>query len=489
VAFWVLLLFLFFIEPGAAKVEKPCGPIFYSHNGGGVELYWFYPGRFASSSVNRETNISHYSCPSTEDRQYAVMVPFDILPPVFIENISLFLYHLDPFPGLAGDPFTPLNLSLRSSLSAEDSARLWEGEISRESYDISNNNQFSRSIGEAIAADYHFWTSLEWRSGYPTAPLVGLSPIFTGKRQYLLSIENPELTPEVLADEYTVGIDFLGWTGVNDINDSCDDAIDFKVLFLDDLDDTGNFQILAESIDSDSLYCLVLPEKNGYLAVAASDDTNSIHSEYIPFMIDSIMPLQVSPLLFDTVISPDEGEQLYPVTLFNKSGKSLSLSFRYDSTALSLDQKMVSLPAGNEIAVNITPLNIDTNSETKYSIVINCPDYYPMIYHLRFRPDKPLDITETANLPAFFSVSELFPNPFNPDVSLKISNPDGRPLRLTIYNLVGQEITAKSLSGRGERIVKWDGVDRYGRDVASGIYFFRVESGNRTIIRKGFLLR
>jgi hypothetical protein len=74
-----------------------------------------------------------------------------------------------------------------------------------------------------------------------------------------------------------------------------------------------------------------------------------------------------------------------------------------------------------------------------------------------------------------------YPNPFNATTALVYSLPNigaqPAPVRLTIYNILGQEI--KSLTNErqlpGRHIVYWDGTDQYSVPVASGVYLYRLE--------------
>ena len=62
---------------------------------------------------------------------------------------------------------------------------------------------------------------------------------------------------------------------------------------------------------------------------------------------------------------------------------------------------------------------------------------------------------------------------------------------LTIYNLLEQEVRTL-VNGRqapGQYDVRWDGRDRSGRRVNSGMYLYRLKTGSRSESRKMLLLR
>jgi hypothetical protein len=83
------------------------------------------------------------------------------------------------------------------------------------------------------------------------------------------------------------------------------------------------------------------------------------------------------------------------------------------------------------------------------------------------------------------------PNPFNPATEITYSvDRDGR-VRLAVYDVGGRLI--RTLVDRpmpaGTHSADWDGRDDGGRAVASGVYFYRLQVGKRTLTRKALLLK
>lgn len=86
---------------------------------------------------------------------------------------------------------------------------------------------------------------------------------------------------------------------------------------------------------------------------------------------------------------------------------------------------------------------------------------------------------------------ELYPNPFNPTLSIAFELPKSAPTSLKIFNIKGQfvkELLASELP-KGRHCATWDATDAQGRKVASGIYFIKVESGGETALRKAILMK
>jgi len=59
-------------------------------------------------------------------------------------------------------------------------------------------------------------------------------------------------------------------------------------------------------------------------------------------------------------------------------------------------------------------------------------------------------------------------------------------VKITVFNLLGKEVATLVNEQRpaGVYAVRWDGSDASGRQTASGIYFYRIQAGDRTDIRK-----
>lgn len=98
---------------------------------------------------------------------------------------------------------------------------------------------------------------------------------------------------------------------------------------------------------------------------------------------------------------------------------------------------------------------------------------------------------EDPNLPDRISLSQNFPNPFNPSTEIQFSLPSAALTRLTIHDLLGREVLTlldQSLPA-GQYGVVWDGHSRNGETVASGVYIYRLTAGTTSLSRKMLLLR
>jgi len=82
-----------------------------------------------------------------------------------------------------------------------------------------------------------------------------------------------------------------------------------------------------------------------------------------------------------------------------------------------------------------------------------------------------------------------YPNPFNPTTMIYFETTNlHENSRIEIFNIKGQKV--KQFSDiRGQHSVVWNGKDDKGKSVSSGIYFYRLESGDFSEIKKMILLR
>ena len=94
-------------------------------------------------------------------------------------------------------------------------------------------------------------------------------------------------------------------------------------------------------------------------------------------------------------------------------------------------------------------------------------------------------------IPEELSLDGNYPNPFNPVTTIRFGLPEPRNVRITVVNILGQEITELVNGWRdmGRHEVMWQGVDGSGKAVASGMYFTVLSDGNKIIVQKMLLLK
>jgi len=102
-----------------------------------------------------------------------------------------------------------------------------------------------------------------------------------------------------------------------------------------------------------------------------------------------------------------------------------------------------------------------------------------------------LDLEDNIVAPEEFQ-TKAYPNPFNPTTTIMFNLPNESGVNLAVYNVKGQKI--KSLihneqREKGRNEVSWNGKDQQGKAVSSGIYFYRLETDQRTAVQKILLMK
>ena len=93
---------------------------------------------------------------------------------------------------------------------------------------------------------------------------------------------------------------------------------------------------------------------------------------------------------------------------------------------------------------------------------------------------------QTPGVPVEYKLYPNYPNPFNPSTRITFDNPKSGITRLDIYNSLGQKISTlyNGKLSAGEHTFNWNAVD-----YPSGIYIYRISSGNFNAVRKMILLK
>jgi hypothetical protein len=84
-----------------------------------------------------------------------------------------------------------------------------------------------------------------------------------------------------------------------------------------------------------------------------------------------------------------------------------------------------------------------------------------------------------------------FPNPFNPQTSVRVRAPAGSRVDVAVYDVAGRRVRRlwSGVVGEPERLVAWDGRGDDGDRVASGAYLVRATAGGRSGAVKVILLK
>ncbi|MCC6476243.1 T9SS type A sorting domain-containing protein, partial [bacterium] len=157
-------------------------------------------------------------------------------------------------------------------------------------------------------------------------------------------------------------------------------------------------------------------------------------------------------------------------------------------SAYTLSQTTFSVAAGDseEVLVTFDPvthrayngllaINNNSNNNAAYGVI------------LRGTGDSTVSVNEIdLPLPQEYALLQNFPNPFNPQTQINFSLPASSEVRLTVVNMLGQEVAllAQGRLSAGTFSATFDGAN-----LPSGLYFYRLDAGNFTSTRKMMLMK
>ena len=94
-------------------------------------------------------------------------------------------------------------------------------------------------------------------------------------------------------------------------------------------------------------------------------------------------------------------------------------------------------------------------------------------------------------LPTQFRLHQNYPNPFNPETTIRYDLAKPVEVRLTVFDVLGRAVRTlvAHKQAAGAHSAVWDGRDDLGRQLASGVYVYRLEAGDFTKSAKMLLLK
>ncbi len=99
---------------------------------------------------------------------------------------------------------------------------------------------------------------------------------------------------------------------------------------------------------------------------------------------------------------------------------------------------------------------------------------------------EPTDVNDPELTPDQFALAQNYPNPFNPSTTIKYAIQKSGFVSLRVYDMLGREVAnlVNQDQSAGVYTVKFDA-----SQLASGIYFYKLESGSQSIINKMMLVK
>lgn len=110
-------------------------------------------------------------------------------------------------------------------------------------------------------------------------------------------------------------------------------------------------------------------------------------------------------------------------------------------------------------------------------------------YELEVEPGP--TAVEDEELPETFELFQNYPNPFNPVTTIRFTLPVSADVILTVYDVTGREVQrlVSNTMTAGTYEVQWNGRNQADTPVASGVYLYRLQTGNKVMSRRMVLLK
>ena len=102
-----------------------------------------------------------------------------------------------------------------------------------------------------------------------------------------------------------------------------------------------------------------------------------------------------------------------------------------------------------------------------------------------------LDAEDEVALPLEYSISNAYPNPFNPVTNIDITVPESGLMQFAIYDILGRQVFEhkQTFANPGHYRFTWSGKNNYGSSLSSGVYLLTVQFEEKYYKQKLTLLK
>ncbi len=285
------------------------------------------------------------------------------------------------------------------------------------------------------------------------------------------------------------GVQMLGDINLNNIAYEISDAVYFSNFFISPtLYPMNDQQILNSDINRDgyapSIADLVLlitiitgeadrptAKANTHMSKIVAELSRDETGTYLYF--DA--PVDIGGL--HVRFAGEDIEQISPVNLTDMDMMNNSRSGQLNCLLISYSQEFLQI--GENRAIKLS----DEKDIDIYIDEINISD----INGNALQVEK----SDPAVLPTNFELLQNYPNPFNPVTEIRFSLTEPSWVTLNVYNILGQTVTTLTDQEypAGLHSIIWNSTDQSGNPVASGVYLYRIDTGEHSASKKMVLLK
>ena len=232
----------------------------------------------------------------------------------------------------------------------------------------------------------------------------------------------------------------------------------------------------------------VLGDYTGSVTVYSNDADDSVF--VIPVYGEGLVsPMQFSVAAISDTMAPND-LHIHRLALSNSGNFILDYSISHDIPWITLSHNEGQLDAESEDSLSVT---INTlfmgygDYEGTLVFTTNVGEFILPI-HLVITM---LGVDDDPVIPSIFSVSENYPNPFNPRTEFTISIPERSHVVVNIYNILGRKVAslAEGEYTAGRYRMEWAGKTDVNAVAPSGVYLLVVQAGNDMITHKMIMMK
>ena len=211
----------------------------------------------------------------------------------------------------------------------------------------------------------------------------------------------------------------------------------------------------------------------------------------------------------DTIIVGPDSVGLFEGILYNHSNNEINIkvarlidftnedwnsSICIDSICYSqsIDSVIVSIAEGDSTTCGVLAWTNGVGSDHIQLKIVELFNISNNIsVNINFLTQTDLNIDDKYPVANSIDILSCFPNPFNPSILLEYKIEKRNHVQLDVYNILGKNVKSlvKEVQEAGNYNTKWDGNNRFNKQLPSGAYFLKIQSGEYYMIKKITLIK
>ncbi|MCL2063505.1 MAG: carboxypeptidase regulatory-like domain-containing protein [Candidatus Cloacimonetes bacterium] len=219
----------------------------------------------------------------------------------------------------------------------------------------------------------------------------------------------------------------------------------------------------------------VIPGLYTYSVIAVFETDNAPAVSASPIIVPALPPRNLEA----TLVNETDVFLTWEAALANPTGYKV---FREDDPENPLEIGITTL--------SFTDIEPPSGDRIYYVVATYTPtlDSQRIFVEIYVPPSSDDDLTITI---LATELTGNFPNPFNPSTTIQFDIKEEGLVRIDIFNIRGQRINTlvNDYMTTGRYKFDWYGVDDNGRDVASGVYFYRMQAEGFTDVKRMLLMK